>query len=63
MQGQERSKLDYILRNSKLLSIVTEIIIDENKQYGVFKLGKIRKIYSENIAILLRINLITATEK
>ena len=40
VQGQERSILDYVLTNSKLLSTVTEMIVDENKQYSAFKLGK-----------------------
>ena len=31
VQSQERSILDYVLTNSKLLSTVTEIIVDENK--------------------------------
>ena len=39
-QGQERSMLDSVLSNSKLLLTVKEMIIDENKQYGVFKLEK-----------------------
>ena len=38
VQGQERSILDYVLTNSKLLSTVTEMIVDENKQYNPFKL-------------------------
>ena len=32
VQHQERSILDYILTNSKLLLTVTEMIVDENKQ-------------------------------
>ena len=43
VQGQERSVLDCVLTNSKLLSTVTETIIDENKQYSVFKLERNRK--------------------
>ena len=35
VQYQERSILDYILTNSKLLLTVTEMIVDENKQYSV----------------------------
>ena len=31
VQGQERSILDYVLTNSKLLSTVTEMVVDENK--------------------------------
>ena len=38
VQGQETSILDYVLTNSKLLSTVTEMIVDENKQYSAFKL-------------------------
>ena len=63
MQAQERSILDYNLTNSKLLSTVTEIIIDDNKQYSVFKLRKIRKTYSEHDAIILKLNFITVIEK
>ena len=40
VQGQERSIFDYVLTNSKLLSTVTEEIVDENKQYSVKKVGK-----------------------
>ena len=42
VQGQERSVLDCVLTNSKLLPTVTETIIDENKQYSVFKLERNR---------------------
>ena len=63
MQAQERSILDYNLTNSKLLSTVTEIIIDDNKQYSVFKLRKIRKTYSEHDTTILKLNFITAIEK
>ena len=63
VQGQERSILDYVLTNSKLLSTVTEMIVDENKQYSVFKLEKSGKTYSDHNAILLKLNLITAIEK
>ena len=35
--------LDSVLSNSKLLLTVKEMIIDENKQYGVFKLEKKQK--------------------
>ena len=45
VRGQERSILDYVLTNSKLLSTVMEMIKDENKQYSVFKLEKSRKTY------------------
>ena len=37
VQGQERSRLDYVLTISKLLSAVTEMVVDENKQYSAFK--------------------------
>ena len=63
VQGQERSILDYFLTNSKLLSTVTEVIVDENKQYSAFKLEKNRKTYSDHNAILLKLNLVTAIEK
>ena len=63
MQSQERSILDYVLTNSKLLSTVTEMIVDENKQYSVFKYKKSGKTYSDHIAILIKLNLITAIEK
>ena len=53
MQGQERSILDYVLTNSKLLSTVTEMIVDENKRYSTFKLEKSRKMYLDHNAILL----------
>ena len=62
MQGQERSILDYVLTNDILLATVTEMIIDENKQYE-FKLEKSRKSYSDHNAILLKLNLITTIEK
>ena len=61
--GQERSILDYVLTNSKLLSIVTEMTVDENKQYSAFKLEKSRKTYSDRNAILLNLKLVTVTEK
>ena len=63
MQRQERSILDYVLTNSKLLSRITEMIADENKQYSVFKLEKSGKTFSDHNAILLKLNLITSIEK
>ena len=63
VQGQERSILDYVLTNSKLLSTVTEMIVDENKNYSVFNFEKSGKTYSDHNAILLKLNLITAIEK
>ena len=43
VQGQERSILDYDLTNSKLLSTITEMIVDDNKQFSAFELEKSRK--------------------
>ena len=63
VQGQERSKLDYIQTNSKLLSAVTEMIADENKQYIACKLEKSRKKYLDHNEILSKLNLVTAIEK
>ena len=63
VQSQERSILGYVLTNSKLLSTVTEMVLDENKQYSVFRLEKSGKAYSDHNAILLKLNLITAIEK
>ena len=63
VQGQERSILDYVLTNSKLLLTVTEMVVDENKQYKAFKLEKSRKTLSDHNAILLKLNLVTAIEK
>ena len=63
MQGPEGSTLIYVLRNSKLLSTVTEMIVDGNKQYSAFKLEKSRKTYSDHNAILLKVNLVTAMQK
>ena len=63
VQCQERSILDYVLTNSKLLSKVTEMIVDENKLYSVFKLEKSGTTYSDHNVILIKLNLITAVEK
>ena len=63
VQGQERSILDYVLTNRKLLSTVTEMIVHENKQYSAFTLEKSRKTYSDHNAILLKLYLVTAKEK
>ena len=63
VKGQERSTLDYVLTNSKLLSTVTEMTVDENKQHSAFKLEKSRKGYSDHNAILLKLNLVAAIEK
>ena len=63
VQSQERSILDYVLTNSKLLSTVTEMIVDENEQYNVFKFKKSGKTYSDHISILIKLNLIAAIEK
>ena len=63
VQGQKRPILDYVLTNSKLLSTVTELIVDENRQYSVLKLGKSRKTYSDYNAILLKQKLLTVIEK
>ena len=53
MQSQEGSILDYVLTYSKLLLTVTEMVVDENKQYSAFKLEKSWKIYSDHNAIPL----------
>ena len=63
MQGKERAVLDYVLTDIKLLSTITEMIIDENKRYGVFKLEKSRKTYSDHSALLVKLNLISEIEK
>ena len=63
VQGQERLISDYVLTNSKVLSTVTEMVVDENKQYSAFKLEKSRKTHSDHNAILLKLNLVTAIEK
>ena len=42
---------------------VTEIAVDDNKQYSVFKLEKKRKTCSDHNGILRKLNLVTATEK
>ena len=62
MQGKERSILYYVLKNSKLLSTVTEMIVDE-KNNIVHKFEKIRKKFSHHNIILLKLNLVTAIEK
>ena len=54
VQGQERSILDYVLTNSKLLSTVKEMIIDENKQHGLFKSEKSGKTCSDHNLLLLK---------
>ena len=58
MQDKERAVLDYVLTNIKLLSTITEMIIDENKRYGVFndkwsedvqnKIKEVEKILRQN---------------
>ena len=63
MQVPEGSTLIYVLRNCKLLSAVTEMIVDRNKQYSAFKLEKSRKTYSDRNAILPKVNLVTAMQK
>ena len=39
------------------------MIVDQDKQYNVFKLEKSGKAYSDRNAILLKLNLLTAIEK
>ena len=64
VQDQVRSISDYVLTNKKLLSTATEMIMNENKQYGLFDLEKTsRKTFSDPNEILLKLNLITATKK
>ena len=63
VQSRERSILDCVLTNNKLLSTVIEMIVDENKQCSVFKLEKTGKTYSDHNVILLKLDLITAIEK
>ena len=57
MEGQEISILDCVLTNNKLTSTAMEMMIDENNQYGVLKLQKIRKPYSDYNEILLNLKL------
>ena len=42
---------------------VTEIVVDDNKQYSVFKLEKRRKTCLDHNGILRKLNLVTAIEK
>ena len=62
VQGQERSILDHVLTNSTPLSKFLEMIIDENKKYGVFKFEKSRNTYSDHNQVLLKLNLMTVIE-
>ena len=39
------------------------MIVDQDKQYNVFKLEKSGKAYSDRNAILLKLNLLTAIKK
>ena len=63
LECKVKKVLDYVLTNTKLLSRVTEMIVDESKQYSAFKFEKSRKTFSDHNALLLKLNLVTAIEK
>ena len=69
MQGEEKSIIDYVLTDALSVNTVKEMKIDEEKQYGLYKLdkntatNKNREIYSDHNSILINLDFETPTEE
>ena len=64
-QGKEKSVIDYVMTNTEHLNSIKEMIIDETKEYATYRLDQqnqdLKKTYSDNNIILLKIDLHTET--
>ena len=69
VQGEEKSIIDCVLTDALSVNTVKEMKIDEEKQYGLYKLdkntatNKNRKIYSDHNSILINLDFETPTEE
>ena len=69
VQGEDKSIIDYVLTDTSSAITVTEMKIDEEKQYGLYKLEKNtatnenKKIYSDHNSILINLDYETPTEE
>ena len=69
VQGEEKSIIDYVLTDVSSANTVKERKIDEEKQFGLHKLGKNtatnenRKIYSNHNSILINFDFEAPTEE
>ena len=69
MQGEDKSINDYVLTDTASDNTVKEMKIDEEKQYGLYKLEKNtatnenKKIYSDHNSILINLDYETPTEE
>ena len=68
IQGEEKSIIDYIITETLSVEKVKEMKIDEERQYGLYKLEKNtknenKKIYSDHHAILINLDFETVPEE
>ena len=69
VQGEDKSIIDYVLTGTASANTVKEMKIDEEKQYGLYKLEKNtatnenKKIYSDHNSILINLDYETPTEE
>ena len=66
-QGEEKSVIDYVITTKKDLNTIKTIKIDEEKEFGIYKVEiqgtkQCRKIYSDHNAIMLNIDFISKME-
>ena len=59
LQGKEESILDYIITDREHLHTIKDMLIDEEKQYGLYRSQQGEKTYSDHNAMLLTMNIIT----
>ena len=62
-QGEGRSIIDYVITTHVYLKIIKTMEIDEEKQYGLYKIKRqnkqMKKTYSDHNAILINIDFIS----
>ena len=69
VQGEDKSITDYVLTDTASANIVKEMKIDEEKQYGLYKLDKNtttnenQKMHSDYNSILINLDYETPTEE
>ena len=69
VQGEDKSIIDYVLTDTASANTVKEMKIDEEKQYGLYKLERKtatienKKIYSDHNSILINLDYETPTEE
>ena len=67
-QGKDKSVIEYVITDKKHFTTIKRMHIDQNKEYATFKIerkesGDIKKIYSDNNIIILKVHFMTEMQK